>query len=98
MWILCTGNCFLGSWFGGPGQKLLQTMSGLTLCNGLCLKAVDTIGNCQRPVFSLGVFQHLCIKQQTCENLYSIGCRSCEIIMKEKTLLSHEGVCMLSDA
>ena len=26
---------------------------------------------------------------QTCENLSSIGCRSCEITMKEKTLLSH---------
>ena len=24
-----------------------------------CLKTVDTIGNCQRPVFSLGVSQHM---------------------------------------
>ena len=25
----------------------------------LGLKTVDTIGNCQRPVFSLGVYQHM---------------------------------------
>ena len=47
------------------------------------LKTVYTIGNCQRPVFSLNVSQR--IKIQTCENLSSIiGLRSCEIIMKEK--------------
>ena len=27
--------------------------------NGESLKAVDTIGNCQRAVFSLGVSQHM---------------------------------------
>ena len=26
---------------------------------GVILKTVDTIGNCQRPVFSLGVSQHM---------------------------------------
>ena len=56
------------------------------------LKTVDTIGNCHRPVFSLGVSQHL--HKTRCENLSSIGRQSCEIIMKEKTpLLSHELVC-----
>ena len=30
------------------------------------------------------------MKQQTCENLSSIGHRSCEMIMKEITPLSHE--------
>ena len=39
------------------------------------LKALDTFGNCQRPVFSLGV---------------SIGRQSCERIMEEKTPLSHK--------
>ena len=29
------------------------------------LKALDTFGNCQRPVFLLGVSQHM----QTCENI-----------------------------
>ena len=31
----------------------------------------------------------LCIKYQTCEHLSSIGRRSCEILMKEKTPSSH---------
>ena len=59
------------------------------------LKTLDTIGNCQRPVFSLGVSQHInaFIKLQTCENLSSIGRRICKTIMKEKTPLSHEVVC-----
>ena len=54
------------------------------------LKAVDTIGNWQRLAFTVGVSQHICIKQQTCENLSSIGhqtCQSCEIIMKEENTL-----------
>ena len=56
------------------------------------LKALDTIGKCQRPVFSFGVSSHM-HKKQTCENLNTIGGRSCEIIMKEKTPLSHGVVC-----
>ena len=28
-------------------------------CCPLSFKAVDTIGNCQRPVFSLGVYQRM---------------------------------------
>ena len=47
------------------------------------IKIVDTIGNCQRPVFSLCVSQHM-HKKQTCENLSSIGGQSCEIWMKTK--------------
>ena len=54
----------------------------------LQLKAVDTIGNCQRPVFTLGVSQHM--HKHTCENFSLICRRSCEIIMKEKTPLSHK--------
>ena len=50
------------------------------------LKTLDTIGNCQRPVFSLAVSQHM-HKKQTCENLSLIGHRSCEITMKEKNTL-----------
>ena len=56
------------------------------------LKTLDTIGNCQRPVFSLGVSQHMHNKQ-TCETLSSICRQSCEMIMKEKTPLSYEVVC-----
>ena len=58
----------------------------------LLLKTLDTIGNCQRPVFSLGVSQHM-HKITTCENLSLIGRWSCEITTKEKTPLSHEDVC-----
>ena len=39
------------------------------------------------------VYLNICIKQQTCENLSSIGRRSWEIIMKAKTPLSHEVLC-----
>ena len=52
------------------------------------LKTVDTIDNCQRQVFSHGVSQHMHKKNQS-ENLRSIGRRSCKIIIKEKTPLSH---------
>ena len=58
------------------------------VCNNLGLETLDTIGNCQRPVYL-----NICIKQRTCENLSSIGRRSCEILMKEKTPLPHEVVC-----
>ena len=57
------------------------------------LKAVDTIGSCQRLAFTVGVSQHI-HKTKTCENLSSIGHRTCKIIMKEQTLLSHEVVCV----
>ena len=50
------------------------------------LKTLDTFSNCQRPVFALGVSQH----KITFENLNSIGHRSCEIIMEEKTPLSNK--------
>ena len=46
------------------------------------LKTLDNIvGNCQSPVYSLGVSQHYA--QKNCENFNSIGRRSCEIIMEE---------------
>ena len=60
---------------------------------GNLLKTLDTIGNCQRLVFSLGVSQHI----HKITNLWKfelIGHRSCKIIMKEKTPLSHEVVCV----
>ena len=62
------------------------------LAVGQQFKDLGTIGNCQRIAFSLGVSQHM-QKITICENLSSIGRRSCEIIMKEKTPLSHEVVC-----
>ena len=49
---------------------------------------VDTFGNCQRPVFSLGVSQHM----HKITNLCKFG-KSCEVIMEEKAPLSHEVVC-----
>ena len=58
----------------------------------MSLKTLDTFGNCQRLVFSLGVSQHM-HTQKTCENLSSIGRRCCEITMKEKTPMSHQVVC-----
>ena len=61
------------------------------------LKTLDTIGNCQRTVFSLGVSQHM----HKITNLYkfvnSIGRRSCEIIMKERNTLVTRS-CVLSVA
>ena len=54
------------------------------------LKTLDTNG--QRSVFSLGVSQHM--HKKKCENLSSIGRRSCEIIIIEETPLSHEVVCV----
>ena len=53
------------------------------------LTTLDTFGKCHRPVFSLCVSQNL----HTCENFNSIGRRSCETIMEEKTPLLHEVVC-----
>ena len=52
-----------------------------------CLHALDTIGDCQRPVFSLGVFQHNVHKITnlwTFELNIIVGFRSCEKIMEEK--------------
>ena len=52
------------------------------------LKTLDTIGNYQRPVFLFVVSQHM-HKKQTCENLSSIGRRSCEITMTEKFIIAN---------
>ena len=42
------------------------------------------------------VFPIICTKQQTCENLGSIGHRSCEKMMKEKNTRVGR-ICVLSD-
>ena len=52
------------------------------------LKTLDTIGNFQRPVFSLGESQHM----HKITNLWRFEL-DCEITMKEKTPLSHKVVC-----
>ena len=58
------------------------------------LKKLYTFSNCQRPISSLGVSQHLlCKKLQTYANFNLIGSRSFEIIMEENIPLSHEVVC-----
>ena len=54
------------------------------------LKGRCTIGNCQRPVFSLGEFQHM---YKPVKIFSSIGHRSWEKMMKEKTPLLGEFVC-----
>ena len=54
------------------------------------LKGTDTFGNCQRPVFSLGVSQH------KYKNLWKFGLNwssNFEKIIKEKTPLLHKFVC-----
>ena len=56
------------------------------------LKTLDTIGNCHL------VYLNICIQEQTCENLSSIGRWSCKIIMKEKTPLSHKVVCQFTNS
>ena len=61
------------------------------------LKTLDTIGYCQRPVFSLGVSQHMLENNKVCETLSSMGLWSCKIIMKgEKPLVTQS--CVLSNA
>ena len=49
-------------------------------------KTLDLFGNCQRPVLSHGVSQHIIKYQINCENLSSIGHRSCEITMDNQQL------------
>ena len=66
-------------------DRLLLTFSRLVLRIGYLFKLVIV----NRPVFSLGVSQsqHNMHKKQTCENLSSVGRRSCEIIIKGKKIL-----------
>ena len=57
----------------------------------LIIKTLDTFGNCQRPVFPLGVSQHM----HTITNLWEfklICARSCKIIMTEKRTVSHNTI------
>ena len=53
------------------------------------IKPLDMLGNCQRPVFSLGVSQHMHTKQ-ACENLSSIWSSNNN---EEKTHLLYKFVC-----
>ena len=46
----------------------------------MSLKTLDTFGNCQRLVFSLGVSQHM----HQITNMLKFGCQSCKRIMEEK--------------
>ena len=58
-----------------------------------CLKTLDTIGNCQRPVFSLGVYQHMhkITNPWKFELGWSLELR--DNYERKKTILSHEVVC-----
>ena len=40
-------------------KKPKKTQTSIASWGALHLKTVDTIGNCQRPIFSLGVSQHM---------------------------------------
>ena len=57
-------------------------------------RVLEDNGNCQRLVFSLGVSQHM----HKISNLWKLelnwSSKFCEIILKEKTPLSHEVVCV----
>ena len=73
---------------------LLKIMYSINTGHDTCVLVIF-----KRPVFSLGVSQHV----HTITNLWKfelnkleIGRRMCEIIMKEKTPLSHEVVCFIS--
>ena len=66
------------------------------------LKMLHTIGSFKRhwtPLvividqYSHVVYPNVCMKNQTCENLGSIGHQSCKRIMKEKTQSWHNFVC-----
>ena len=65
----------------------------LTQCSSSYLKTVDTIGNCQRPVFSLGVSQHM----HKITNLWKFeldwSSELRDMMKRKKTPLSHEVVC-----
>ena len=58
------------------------------------LNILDTFGSCQRPVSPLSVSQHVHYSQNNKSvKIWTLGRRSYEIIMEEKTPLSHEVVC-----
>ena len=76
-------------------QKAWLTTNSILKSRSFCLllKALDTFGNCQRPVFSLGVSKHNMRKITLCESLDSYGHRRCQRKTKEKTPLMHKLVC-----
>ena len=82
----------------------LKPFSGIWKDTNLCNKGIfsfqfscnfdDRLSqNCVKDQSSHFVYLNIYIKQPTCENFSSIGRRTCEILMKEKTPLSHEVVC-----
>ena len=79
-------------------QQRVQ-VTGLPFWDLSCmLKTLDTIGNCQRLVFKVGVSQHLHKINNKPVKLISVGRQSCKILMKEKNITlvapwSHEVVC-----
>ena len=69
------------------------TNTGVVLI--LVLKPLDNFGTVKDQSSHL-LYLDVCIKKQTCENLNSIGCRSCEIIREEKKHPCPRS-CVLSD-
>ena len=75
----------------GPLSMFVKVHTALCMPEHPALKTLDSIGNCQRPVFSLGVSQHM----HKITNLWKFVLnwsreKSCERIMEEKTSLSHK--------
>ena len=60
------------------------------------LKTLDTIGNCQRPVFSLGVFQHMHINNKHVKIWAQSVVEVWDINERKNTLVTQS--CVLSDA
>ena len=75
----------------GPWSKT-DNADALSLSRSLCQRHWTPLVIVKDQSSNL-VYLNICIKQQTCENLSSIGRRSCKIKMEEKTPLSHKVVC-----
>ena len=85
------GNCNVSALHSFSRKNMVSVF---VLVSSFCvrwLEALNTFGNCQRPVFSLGVSQHMHNKQ-ICDNLDPVGHLSCKRIMKKKTHLLHKCV------
>ena len=75
-------------------QEILRNEHSFTtsMVTGRFLKTRDTIGKCQRQVFSLGVSQHM-HKNKPVKIWTQLVVEVAEIMMEEKTPLSHKVVC-----
>ena len=70
----------------------VHTFMNKELQSNITVKALDMFGNCQRPVFTLGVAQQF-MKKQSCVNLASIDHISRTKIRKKQTSFLQKFVC-----